>query len=98
MRFVIELSEENKKQFYFPEGFAHDFLVLSDVAEFFHKCTNFYHPGDEGGLAWNDPEIGVKWPGVVGEYTGTASAERYELEDGTKLVMSEKDQKWSTLL
>ena len=98
MRFVIELSEENKKQFYIPEGFAHDFLVLSDVAEFFHKCTNFYHLGDEGGLAWNDPEIGVKWPGVVGEYTGTASAERYELEDGTKLVMSEKDQKWSTLL
>ena len=62
--FGIELSEENKKQFYIPEGFAHGFLVLSDVAEFCYKCTDFYHPGDEGGLAWNDPEIGVKWPGV----------------------------------
>ena len=96
--FGIELSEENKKQFYIPEGFAHGFLVLSDVAEFCYKCTDFYHPGDEGGLAWNDPEIGVKWPEVVGEYRGTASAEGYELEDGTKLVMSEKDQKWNTLL
>lgn len=96
--FGIELSEENKKQFYIPEGFAHGFLVLSDVAEFCYKCTDFYHPGDEGGLAWNDPEIGVKWPGVVGEYNGTASSEGYEMEDGTKLVMSEKDQKWSTLL
>ena len=96
--FGIELSEENKKQFYIPEGFAHGFLVLSDIAEFCYKCTDFYHPGDEGGLAWNDPEIGVKWPGVVGEYNGTASAEGYVMEDGTKLVMSEKDQTWSTLL
>ena len=62
-----------------PEGFAHGFLVLSDIAEFCYKCTDFYHPGDEGGLAWNDPEIGVKWPGVVGEYTGTASAEGYQM-------------------
>ena len=92
--FGIELSEENKKQFYIPEGFAHGFLVLSDIAEFCYKCTDFYHPGDEGGLAWNDPEIGVKWPGVVGEYSGTASAEGYRMEDGTKLVMSEKDQRW----
>lgn len=92
--FGIELSEENKKQFYIPEGFAHGFLVLSDIAEFCYKCTDFYHPGDEGGLAWNDPEIGVKWPEVVGEYAGTASAEGYRMEDGTKLVMSEKDQVW----
>ena len=92
--FGIELSEENKKQFYIPEGFAHGFLVLSDVAEFCYKCTDFYHPGDEGGLAWNDPEIGVKWPGVIGEYNGKASTEGYEMEDGTKLVMSEKDQQW----
>ena len=55
--FGIELSEENKKQFYISEGFAHGFLVLSDVAEFCYKVTDFYHPGDEGGLAWNDPEI-----------------------------------------
>lgn len=95
--FGIELSEENKKQFYIPEGFAHGFLVLSDIAEFCYKCTDFYHPGDEGGLAWNDPAIGVKWPGVNGEYKGTASAEGYSLEDGTKLILSEKDQKWSCM-
>lgn len=59
--FGVELTEENKKQFYIPEGFAHGFLVLSDLAEFCYKCTDFYHPGDEGGLAWNDPEIGIKW-------------------------------------
>ena len=51
--FGIELTEENKKQFYIPQGFAHGFLVLSDIAEFCYKCTDFYHPGDEGGLAWN---------------------------------------------
>lgn len=88
------LSEDNKLQFYIPEGFAHGFLVLSDIAEFCYKCTDFYHPGDEGGLAWNDPAIGVKWPEVIGEYKGTASAEGYSLEDGTKLILSEKDQKW----
>lgn len=96
--FGIELSEENKKQFYIPEGFAHGFLVLSDVAEFCYKCTDFYHPDDEWGLAWNDPLLGVKWPGVTGEYRGGALAEGYEMEDGTKLVMSEKDQKWGSLL
>lgn len=88
------LSEDNKLQFYIPEGIAHGFLVLSDVAEFCYKCTDFYHPGDEGGLAWNDPAIGVKWPEVIGEYKGTASAEGYSLEDGTKLILSEKDQNW----
>lgn len=88
------LSEENKLRFYIPEGFAHGFLVLSDVAEFCYKCTDFYHPGDEGGLAWNDPMIGVEWPEVVGEYQGTASAEGYVFKDGTKLNLSEKDQKW----
>ena len=62
----IELTEENKKQFYIPQGFAHGFLVLSDVAEFCYKCTDFYHPGDEGGMAWNDPEIGIQWPQVKG--------------------------------
>ena len=93
----VELSEENKKQFYIPEGFAHGFLVLSDVAEFCYKCTDFYHPNDEGGLAWNDPDINIKWPEVVGEYGGSASAEGYALEDGTKLNLSEKDQKCSRL-
>lgn len=88
----VELSEENKKQFYIPEGFAHGFLVLSDVAEFCYKCTDFYHPGDEGGIAWNDPKIGIDWPQIVGNYQGTASAEGYRMEDGTSLLMSEKDQ------
>lgn len=76
--FGVELSAENKKQFYIPEGFAHGFLVLSDEAEFVYKCTDFYHPGDEGGMAWNDPEIGIEWP----------------LQDGVELIISEKDQKW----
>lgn len=92
-----ELSDENKLQFYISPGFAHGFLVLSDVAEFCYKCTDFYHPNDEGGLAWNDPKIAIKWPEVVGEYIGSASADGYELPDGTPLKISEKDQKWSLL-
>lgn len=90
----IELTEENKKQFYIPQGFAHGFLVLSDIAEFCYKCTDFYHPGDEGGMAWNDPEIGIQWPQVKGSYQGSASAEGYETADGTALNLSDKDQKW----
>lgn len=93
--FGVELSAENKKQFYISEGFAHGFLVLSDEAEFCYKVTDFYHPGDEGGLAWNDPEIGIEWPQLVGEYKGSASGEGYTLTDGTKLNLSEKDEKWS---
>ena len=62
--FGIRLSAENHKQFYISEGFAHGFLVLSDEAEFCYKVTDFYHPGDEGGLAFNDPDIGVEWPEV----------------------------------
>ena len=76
--FGVELTAENKKQFYIPEGFAHGFLVLSDEAEFVSKCTDFYHPGDEGGLAWNDPDIGINWP----------------IPEGMELILSEKDQKW----
>lgn len=79
--FGVELSAENKKQFYISPGFAHGFLVLSDEAEFVYKCTDFYHPGDEGGVAWNDPDIGVEWP----------------LEDGVSLIISDKDQKWKGL-
>lgn len=60
--FGVMLSAENKKQFYISEGFAHGFLVLSDGAEFVYKCTDFYHPEDEGGIIWNDPGIGIKWP------------------------------------
>lgn len=90
----VELTEENKKQFLIPKGFAHGFLVLSDVAEFCYKCDDFYHANDEGGMAWNDPEIGIEWPELVGTYNGTASAEVYTLEDGTNLNLSDKDQKW----
>lgn len=90
----VELTEENKKQFYISEGFAHGFLVLSETAEFCYKVTDFYHPGDEGGLAWNDPEIGIEWPQLEGEYDGTASAFGYHLADGTALNLSDKDQKW----
>lgn len=93
----VELTEENKKQFYISEGFAHGFLVLSDTAEFCYKCTDFYHPGDEGGLAWNDPAIGIQWPELTGSYNGSAAADGYTLADGTPLNLSEKDQKWQCL-
>ena len=89
----IELTEENKKQFLIPRGFAHGFLVLSDTAEFCYKCDDFYHPNDEGGMAWNDPEIGIVWPKLKGEYKGNAGADGYTV-DGVPLNLSEKDQKW----
>ena len=79
--FGIVLSAENKKQFYIPEGFAHGFLVLSEEAEFVYKCTDFYHPEDEGGIAYNDEEIGVQWPKL----------------EGVELTISEKDLKWGKL-
>ncbi len=60
--YSVILSSENHKQFYISPGFAHGFLVLSDQAEICYKCTDFYHHGDEGGIAWNDPDIGIKWP------------------------------------
>ena len=56
------LSAENKRQLWVPEGFAHGFVVLSDEAVFAYKCTDFYHPNDEGGLIYNDPDIGIDWP------------------------------------
>lgn len=70
------LSAENKKQFYISPGFAHGFLVLSETAEFCYKCTDFYHPEDEGGVIWNDPDIGVEWP----------------IKEGMQLNISEKDK------
>ncbi len=60
----VVLSEENKRQFMVPRGFAHGFVVISATAEFAYKCDEFYHPEDEGGIMWNDPEIGVEWPDV----------------------------------
>ena len=82
--FGVTLSEENKKQFLVPKGFAHGFVVLSEYAEFCYKVTDFYHPNDEGGLLWKDPEIGVEWPMPEG------MAE----ED---LIMSDKDKVWGGL-
>lgn len=93
----LELSDENFKQFYISEGFAHGFLVLSEEAVFQYKVTDFYHPGDEGGLAWNDPKIGIKWPELNGKYTGSASAEGYQMVDGTPLNLSDKDIQWPTI-
>ena len=72
----VLLSTENKKQFYVPEGFAHGFVVMSETAEFVYKCTRFYDPSDEGGLMWNDPEIGIDWP----------------VPENAELLLSEKDQ------
>ena len=72
------LSAENFKQFFIPEGFAHGFYVVSDYAEFCYKVTDFYHPGDEGGIMYNDPDIGVEWPFVP----------------GVDLILSERDTKW----
>ncbi len=88
------LTEENKNQFLIPRGFAHGFLVLSDIAEFCYKCDDFYHPNDEGGLAWNDPEIGIVWPKLTGEYKGSADSEGYTV-DGVALNMSDKDKLWT---
>ena len=88
------LTEENGRQFLVPKGFAHGFLVLSDYAEFCYKVDDFWHPNDEDGLAWNDPDIGIEWPELNGEYPGSPSAEGYCLDDGTPLNLSDKDQKW----
>lgn len=74
----VLLSEENKKQFFVPKNFAHGFLVLSDYAEFCYKCTEFYHPGDEGGLRWDDPDIGIQWP----------------IPAGVEPILAERDRKW----
>lgn len=74
------LSAENKKQLFIPKNFAHGFYVCSDYAEFTYKCTDFYHPDDEGGLRWDDPEIGIDWP----------------IPEGTTPVMSERDKVWGS--
>lgn len=76
----VVLSEENKKQFYVPEGFAHGFIVLSDIAEFTYKCTEFYDPDDEGGILWNDPDININWP----------------VDEVDDVILSEKDNKWKS--
>lgn len=79
--FGVVLSAENKKQLFIPKGFAHGFLVLSDTAEFFYKVSDFYHPNDEGGLVWNDPEVGIDWP----------------VKDEALLNIIERDRNWPKL-
>ena len=79
----VLLSEENKKQFWVPPGLAHGFLVLSDVADFEYKCTDYYDPSDEGSLIWNDPSVGIKWP--------------LDLLDGVEVQLSGKDTVAGTL-
>ena len=74
----VVLSAENRRQFYIPEGFAHGYLVLSDYAEFCYKCTDYYHPGDEGGLRWNDPDLAIDWP----------------IPKGVELNINERDRNW----
>ncbi len=78
--FGAELSEENKKQIFIPPGFAHGFYVLSDYAEFAYKSTDFYHPDDEGGISWDDPDLAIAWP--IPEDAGP--------------FLSEKDKKWGS--
>ena len=77
----VLLTAENHKQFFVPRGFAHGFLVLSETATFAYKCDEFYHPEDEGGLAWNDPTVGVAWP----------------ITPDMELLLSEKDRRQPTL-
>ena len=87
------LSEENKYQLLIPRGFAHGFLVLSEEAQVCYLADEFYHPEDEGGIAWNDPGIGIVWPGVEGKYSGNAGAAGY-LFDNEPLVINERDQRF----
>ena len=72
------LTEENKKQFFIPKGFAHGFYVTGEFAAFTYKCTDFYHPEDEGGIAWDDPDIGIRWP----------------VPQGQAPLLSDKDRQW----
>ena len=90
------LSSDNHRQIYIPEGFAHGLQVLSPYVRFAYKCTDFWHPEDEGGVAWNDPDLGIEWPTLSGEYRGTASGEGYTV-DGIPLMLSNRDQLWPVL-
>lgn len=80
----VLLSAENKRQFMIPRGFAHGFLVISEIAEFVYKCDDFYHPEDEGGIMWNDKDINITWPHIDGDVL---------LSEKDKLHPSLKDSK-----
>lgn len=90
----VELSAENRRQLYVPEGFAHGFLVLSEAAEICYKATDFYHPGDEGGIAWNDPELAIPWPELTED---PAAPLGYRMADGTPLTLNGRDRTWPGL-
>ena len=77
----MSLSAQNKRMLWVPEGFAHGFYVISPVAEFQYKCTDFYDPASERTLAWDDPEVGIKWP----------------LAPGAQPLLSAKDKQGSSL-
>lgn len=81
MWFGVKLTEDNRKQFFIPKGFAHGFVVLSDEAEFVYKCDELYHPEDEVGLMWNDPTVAVDWP----------------VPEGMEPILSEKDKRHPNL-
>lgn len=78
----VVLSDQNRRQLFIPRGCAHGFLVLTDIAEFCYKCDDVYHPDDEGGIRWDDPDIGIEWPPLEGDAAF----------DPEKLILSEKDQ------
>lgn len=78
----VVLSGENRRQFFIPRGFAHGFLVLSESAQFCYKCDEVYHPNDEGGLAWNDPDVGIAWPSLQGQ----------DHFDEGQIILSDKDR------
>lgn len=78
----VELSADNRRQLFIPRGLAHGFLVLSEQAEFCYKCDDVYHPNDEGGIMWNDPEIGIEWPPLEGD----------DAFDPERVVLSDKDR------
>lgn len=93
----IQLSDVNFKQLYIPEGFAHGFLVLSDIAEVCFKVTNYHHPEYEIGFAWNDPAIGIQWHGVFRSDDEHSGEERFTLHDGTCITLSERDRSLTAL-
>lgn len=78
----VILSGDNRRQLFVPKGFAHGFLVLSDLAVFCYKCDDVYHPNDEGGVAWDDPDISIAWPPLLGD----------NVFDLSKIMLSNKDR------
>ncbi len=82
----VELSEKNHRQFYISPGFAHGYLSLSEHTVFGYKVTDYYHPEDEAGFVWDDPDIAIKWPEV--------DAGAMTLMDGTPLIINARDCNW----